>query len=163
MDELKLANRILKNERYLKIVEHIKELESDRIFCRHDIEHFLDVARIAAMMDNDHNTGISRDLIYSAALLHDIGRAKQYETGIAHEAAGIPIAEEILHECGAKESDIGLITDAIREHGNEAVKNENNLRGLLYRADKASRKCFSCDAAGSCHKAPPKRVMEIMY
>ena len=163
MEELELTNQILKNERFVKTVAHIEELESDRVFCHHDMDHFLDVARIATLMANDSGEDIGRDIIYSAALLHDIGRAEQYKTGIKHETAGEPIAKAILSECGASEEIMAAITDAVREHGNEAVKNEKGLRGLIYRADKASRKCYRCGAAKNCHKSQEKRVMEIRY
>ena len=43
---------------------------------------------------------MSKDIIYATALLHDLGRADQYEKGISHEEAGAILAEEILTDCG---------------------------------------------------------------
>ena len=42
----------------------------------------------------------SKELIYCAALLHDIGRARQYEDGTPHDEAGAAIAGQILNELG---------------------------------------------------------------
>ena len=163
MEELKLANRIINNERYLKIIKHIAGLESDRIFCHHELDHLLDVARIACLMAEDEGLKADRDIIYCAALLHDIGRAEQYENGTKHEIAGVPIARKILTECGADDDDIRIITEAIREHGNSKIKDNADLNGLLYRADKASRHCYICTAADKCHKSIEKRVTRIRY
>ncbi|MBQ6128187.1 MAG: HD domain-containing protein [Lachnospiraceae bacterium] len=163
MEELKLANDILSNDKFKSIVAHIEELESDRIFCHHDMGHFLDVARIAVLMAEEEKITVRRDIVYAAALLHDIGRAIQYESGQAHEIAGVAIAQDILEECGCAKDDITLIVEAIRQHGNEAIKDNNDFSGLLYRADKASRKCYMCNAADRCHKAPEKRVSTVVY
>ena len=59
-------------------IEQLKEAEKDRIFCKHGIEHLLDVARIAYIENLEENCDISKEMIYAAALLHDIGRFLQY-------------------------------------------------------------------------------------
>lgn len=157
------VNRILKNEEYKKRVADISGLERDRIFCHHDMEHFLDVARIASLMAADDGIDIERDIIYAAALLHDIGRAEQYRDGTEHEIASAAIAPFILEDCGYSESECEMIVTAIINHGNEAVSEGRDLTGILYRADKASRKCFMCPAVDKCHKSREKLVMEIRY
>lgn len=157
------ADNIIQNAEYKRIVQHTEELETDRIFCHHDMDHFLDVARIMVIMSYEEGLSIERDVIYAAALLHDIGRAAQYETGEAHETAGAPIAGRILVECGYTDDESAMITEAIRQHGNEAVKNDADLTGLLYRADKASRKCYHCKAIDKCHKNKNKPVMNVIY
>ena len=45
------------------------------------MDHFLDVARIATLMAADEGLARDRDLLYAAALLHDIGRVEQYKRG----------------------------------------------------------------------------------
>jgi len=40
-------NRILRHPLWKGALQQIEELESERIFCRHDLDHFLHVARIA--------------------------------------------------------------------------------------------------------------------
>lgn len=157
------VNNILKNKTYEALLSEIEELETDRIFCRHNIDHFLDVARIATIINDDEDLGIQRDMIYAAALLHDIGRGEQYTKGIAHELSSAGIAPSILRECGYTDEETDVIVTAIREHGNEAVKDKKDLTGILYRADKASRKCYRCKAIDKCHKRFDKLVTEIKY
>ena len=157
------VNRIIKNDGFKKLVHEIEELETDRIFCHHDIDHFLDVARIATIIAQDDGIDKERDIIYAAALLHDIGRGEQYKNDIEHELASAAIAPSILSECGYTEDEIDEIVVAILNHGNEAVKDDADLAGILYRADKASRKCYMCKVTDSCHKPPEKLVMEIKF
>ena len=157
------VDKIMKNDGFLRLVADIEELEKDRIFCHHDMDHFLDVARIAVIMASDANIELDREMIYAAALLHDIGRGEQYRNNTPHEQASARIAPEILADCDFRDEEISVIAEAIRQHGNEAVKDEPDLTGLLYRADKASRKCFMCKAVDQCHKKPEKRVMTIKY
>ena len=68
-------------------MEHLAEYEKNRIFCRHGMDHLMDVARIAYIENLEKNCGISKEIIYGAALLHDIGRYLQYTEGIPHERA----------------------------------------------------------------------------
>ena len=81
---------------YQKHCEKIQELEKDRIFCRHTPEHFLDVARLMYIYSLENKLNLSREIIYATALLHDIGRAQQYLSGISHDIAGAEIAGKIL-------------------------------------------------------------------
>ena len=156
-------NAILNNDEYRRLAGLTREMEKDRIFCRHGLDHSLDVARIASLMNVDEDLGIDRELIYAAALLHDIGRPEQYAGGARHEMAGARIAPVILDECGFSDDERCMIVEAIASHGDENVRDEKSLSGLIYRADKMSRKCFSCDAADKCHKPPEKLVKEIRY
>ena len=38
-------NRIVRNEEFNRLLDEIEALEADRIYCRHGLEHLLDVAR----------------------------------------------------------------------------------------------------------------------
>lgn len=72
---------------YQKHLNALTRLESDRIFCRHTPEHFLDVARLAYIFALERNLDCSRELIYCTALLHDIldpgvGFGKTYEMNL---------------------------------------------------------------------------------
>lgn len=157
------VNNIISNRRYRELLGEIEELEKERIYCHHGMEHNLDVARIAAMMAADEGIDVQRDIVYAAALIHDIGRKEQYIHGVEHEIASAAIAPLILEECGYTDDEIDMIIAAIINHGNEAVRDEENLTGLIYRADKASRKCYLCKAADTCHKPEEKRVKRILY
>ena len=78
-----------KNMHRLNVVVHhwiyqdyygrIKRLEKERIFCRHQMTHLLDVARIAYIKNLEENLGFEKDVIYTAAVLHDIGKSFQYK------------------------------------------------------------------------------------
>ena len=168
------VNRILKHKLYLEYIQRIKTWEQDRIFCKHDMVHFLDVCRLAEIewlelrlqeieekqrgnsnalyskrMDAKCSL-VSRELIYAAGLLHDIGRWQEYENGIRHEMASSKLAYEILEESGFGEEEIKEIILAISNHRNSVIKEEYSLSGFLYRADKKCRACFCCEAEGEC-------------
>ena len=160
------VNRILHNTLYIDHIKRIEELEIDRIYCHHDISHFVDVARIAMILAAEESIldeNLNKSVIYAAALLHDIGRDVQYLEGTEHEIASSMIAPEILKQAGYNENEIELITEAILEHGNEHVKQRKDLTGIIYRGDKLSRRCYACTAANTCHKAEEKRNMNIVY
>ena len=146
---------------YQKHLNALTRLESDRIFCRHTPEHFLDVARLAYIFALERNLDCSRELIYCTALLHDIGRARQYEDGTPHDEAGAVIAEQILKELGFSPEEIQAIVSAIRGH--RAETNQTILGQLIYRADKKSRNCFSCKAEPECYWSSAKKNMTIQY
>lgn len=146
-------------ERIQKIIHHplykeytgkIKEWEKDRPFCRHDYVHFLNVARLALIISLKEHMEVPQELIYAAALVHDIGRHIQYETGSDHALAGGSLAPPILKAAGFSRGETDMIIEAVVNHRNEAVKEEKNLKGLLYRADKLSRECYFCEVNQLC-------------
>ena len=137
--------------------------EADRRFCRHSMVHFLDVARIGTIIALEEVLKINREWIYAAALLHDCGKHEQYENGIPHEQASARIAPEILKACGFNDEETGVIVTAISRHRDPEAAKEKNLNGILYRADKASRACFSCDAEKDCNWKDGKKNLTIKY
>lgn len=156
-------DRIIVHPQFLDHIETIRAAEEKRIFCRHDMTHFLDVARIGTIISLEEEIGVPRDLIYGAALLHDIGKHLQYKEGIPHEQASAVLAPEILLDCGFSREETWIIRDAILQHRNSEVKSEKNLRGILYRADKASRACFSCPVLAECNWKGDKKNSTILY
>lgn len=78
------VNQILFHPRYRQALEQTELWERDRKFCRHGISHFLDVARLAYIRCLEERLDVDKDVIYAAALLHDIGRYQQYERGTPH-------------------------------------------------------------------------------
>ena len=155
------VNGILKDPLYRTCLSKIALFERDRIFCGHDMAHFLDVARLAYIRALEENAPVSKELIYCTALLHDIGRARQYEDGTPHDEAGAAIAGQILNELGFSMEEIEAIVSAIRGH--RAQTDQTVLGKLLYTADKRSRNCFSCKAEPECYWSPAKKNMTIQY
>lgn len=143
-------NQILKLDLYKEYVDKNMLAEKQRQFCRHDMGHFLDVARIAMILNLSDGYQLSKEMIYAAALLHDIGRWKQYEDGTPHEEVSARLAPEILIKCGFNKEEIAVVLDAVRNHRNADIRENKDLAGLLYRADKLSRACFSCKAESKC-------------
>ena len=103
------VNQIWRHPVYQEHYKKIQELESERIFCRHTPEHFLDVARLMYIYALEEHLELPKELIYAAALLHDIGRAQQYQYNIPHDIAGVEIAREILTDLHFTEQDKELI------------------------------------------------------
>lgn len=155
--------KILSNITYIKHMNKINELEKDRKFCRHGSNHFLDVCRIAMLINVDEAYGIDKDIIYAAALLHDIGRDAEYLDGVSHEIASADISKGILLESGFKAEEIENIIKAILNHRNKSIKDEKSLSGLIYRADKLSRPCYLCDSYNECNKAYEKRNDTLIW
>ncbi len=156
-------NRIINHELFLKNLRKNEAAEADRRFSRHDMAHFLDVARIGRIINLEEQMGVDAELIYAAALLHDIGRHRQYEDGTPHEQASADIAPEILKDCGFDEKETAVIINAILQHRNSGVISECSLAGLLYRADKKSRPCFVCKVREECSWPDGKKNMRLDY
>lgn len=172
------VNRILRNPIYRKALQKNKEAEKERRYCHHDMAHFLDVARIAMLLaakeqivaakeqllpiSEEKELPAFEDLVYAAALVHDIGRYRQYEDGTPHEEASAALAADILLDSGFDEKETYVIIDAVRSHRDAGIAEEKSLRGLLYRADKLSRACFACPAQGDCNWSAEKKNMRLV-
>lgn len=161
---MRRVNAILAHPLYRKCYVRLEELERDRVFCRHQMPHLTDVARIAYILDMEENAGIDKEVIYGAAVLHDIGKFAQYENGTPHEQSGERIAAEILETlpdgCRFSEAEKRDILTAIRGH-RKLRDDAEPLERLLYRADKASRMCFACPAEKECDWSMEKKNMEL--
>lgn len=162
--------RILEDERYLKCLSDIEELERNRIFCKHNLSHFISVARIATIIwqEDGGRNSLKRDIIYAAGLLHDVGRAEEYTKGIPHEEAGAIIAGEILQGSGYEDKEIEMITRAISAHRikDDNVKEDRDidyLGQIISKADKLSRECFACSASDMCKWSKEKKNKSLEY
>ena len=154
------VNEILNNERYRKYLVLLEELEEDRVFCKHGIEHFLDVARIAYIRVLEGDLPYSKGMIYAIALLHDIGRVLEYKENIPHHEGSLILSKEILDETSFSKEDIGEILKAISEHRNIGT---DELSKLIYESDKLSRNCFSCKSEKDCYWEMDKKNFTIKY
>ena len=135
---------------YIDHAKRIERAEAERRFCRHQIDHLLDVARIAYIRLLERRMPFRKETVYAAALLHDIGKAEQYETGEPHEVAGARVAAQILTEVeGFSALEKTAIVAAVAQH-RRYDENASPLGKLLFEADKASRPCFACPARKEC-------------
>lgn len=163
------VNRILRNPIYQEALQKNMEAERERRYCHHDMAHFLDVARIAMLLVLKEQIGaakeqllpISEEIVYAAALVHDIGRYRQYEDGTPHEEASAALASEILSASGFDKKETDVIIDAVRSHRSIETAAEKSLRGLLYRADKLSRACFACPVQEDCNWSAEKKNLQL--
>ncbi len=147
--------------RYLSAVE---DIERDRIYCRHGWDHLINTARIAYILNLENHYEISKEIIYAAALLHDIGRVREYEDQTPHDVAGAKIAREVLLRSDFNETEISYITNAILSHRDnepgisfDTGEKGMILRKILHDADKLSRECFKCAAYASCKWSEEKK------
>ncbi|MGL5085518.1 MAG: HD domain-containing protein [Clostridium sp.] len=152
------VNKILNSERYQNLLNRLDKLEANRIFCKHNIEHFLDLARIAYIKVLEDNLNYNKEVIYAIALLHDIGRVDEYEKGISHHEASSDIAKDILMDIDFSSEEKILIIECIEGHRNDGA---GELSQIISKSDKLSRLCFSCPAEKSCYWNKEKKNMII--
>lgn len=155
------VNKILSSKEYQDALMRTERAEIDRIYCLHGLEHALDVARICYIINLEQKSGIKKDVIYAASLLHDIGRFKQYEDGTPHHIASEEIAGSILPKCGYTENETSAILHAVCVHrsaGSAAVLGE-----ILQKADDLSRICLNCKARSTCKWQPEEMNMKLSY
>ena len=149
---MRRVNAILRHPLFEQKLRLLDELEAERIFCRHDLTHLMDVARLMWIDVLEKGLGIDRELVYAAALLHDLGRADQIQHGVPHEQAGAALAESILPDAGFTAEETKTVIAAIRGHrGSAPAEARDALGEILYRADKACRLCWRCDARAACN------------
>jgi HD superfamily phosphodiesterase len=158
---MKRINSILNDLEYLSYLDRIQKSEAGRIYCRHDMAHFLDVSRIARIISLEENLDIEKELIYAAGLLHDIGRWAEYETGMDHAIASKELAEKILARHNFTEAERSKISAAIDGHRTKSAASP--LADILYRADKLSRNCVLCNALTTCKKFQNGEKAVLLY
>ena len=149
---MKRVNAILRHPLFAEKLRLLNELEAERTFCRHDLTHLLDVARLMWIDVLEKGLALERETVYAAALLHDLGRADQIQRGIPHEQASAALAENILPDAGYTAEETKTVIAAIRCHRGSAEADAREMLGeILYRADKACRLCWRCDARDACN------------
>ena len=154
-------NQILQHPLFKQYMDANAAKETDRIFCRHNLSHVTDVARIAYILNLEEAYGLDKDLIYGAALLHDIGRHVQYETGEKHAFVSARLAPQILRDCGYSEEEVNTSISAIYTHSDKSIIGDRNLNGLIARADQLSRLCYVCSAEQLCDWGEERKNKEL--
>ena len=149
---MKRINAILRHPLFVQQLTLLEEVEAQRPFCRHDLTHLLDVARLMWIDVLEQGLDMDRDVVYAAALLHDLGRTEQIQNGVPHEQASAFLAEKILPDAGFTAEETKTVIAAIRGHrGSTPADARETLGEILYRADKACRLCWRCDARAACN------------
>ena len=148
------VNAIWSNQLFQRHLKNLNRLEADRVWCRHGLPHLLDVARIMRIRCLEERIDIDREVLYAAALLHDIGKDEQYETGISHDVASECVARAVLEALPEgfrfSDADTAAICTAVVGH-RRLRTGAQQLERLLYEADKASRACYACPARDTCN------------
>jgi putative nucleotidyltransferase with HDIG domain len=159
---MKITEEILAHPLFRDSLERNEEAEKERAFCHHDFQHCLDVARVAYCMVLEKNLPIEKDIMYATALLHDLGKWKQYESGLDHAQQGANLAGIILGDIGVEEKISLEIQDAIRTH--RYAENKTSLLGaILYASDKACRPCLFCKSLKECKLFSEGREPLLQY
>lgn len=148
---MKNIDRIINHPLFIMSMKKIHAYEINREFCCHGIEHSLDVARVAYIANLEQNLGFQKEMIYAAALLHDIGRWRQYAENMPHEEAGAALAADILEDTTFSKEVIGQILAAIGGHREKQEIETDRFAYLLYEADKKSRICWLCEVQEKCY------------
>lgn len=161
---MKYVERLLENEVYLQTMGQIHDMEKKRVYCHHGFNHVLDVARISYLINLEMGFGYEKEFLYLCALLHDIGRAREYLTGVAHEEAGTKLAKKILDEIEYPEELQAAILKKVADHRHAPTPQEGiNEDNFFWFADKKARNCFACNVADTCNWPMEKRTKHIEW
>ena len=156
------VDKILQHPNYIKYLELNADAEKERAFCHHDLQHALDVARVAFILSLENGYNLRKELICAAALLHDVAKWKQYKEKVDHAVEGAILAQEILKDIGMEEQDSSLILDAIRSHRIKGKK-ASRLGEVLYLGDKSYRICVQCDMIKECNRFNDEKQPVLEY
>jgi uncharacterized protein len=172
------VNAIICNQEYQDWIIANNQAEYGSEYCRHGLEHAFDVARIAYELWLDHQGNpVAKDIVYAAALLHDIGYWSKFEDLHVDECdchehgdecdcggeqetpfqVAASLSEEILAEAGYHPAVIGEIIKAIRQMDTDS---KEGLSVILRRANELSRPCFLCPIQASCDREPKNTRLE---
>ena len=152
------VTRLIQHPLYKEKYDALQAYEKERLYCRHDMHHFMRVAQIADQIARENGLSFSTEEITLVALLHDIGRTMQYQNKISHAEASASFAREILLSLGYDGKKTEEIRKAIIAHSNRmdakkrfARRGElQSLEEIVSFADQFSRECYSCAVKDSC-------------
>lgn len=167
---IKLA-KIVNSSCYQKYYNTTVEREKDRIYCCHNLTHFIDMARVAYLLYLTKEVAAPeldcfspdevKEIIYTVGYLHDIGRFAEYDdANIDHAQESAKLARPLLQEAGFSVKEQAIIEKAIKNH---RKKDGEGFDGLIYLADKKSRPCHSCVALNTCKKFPKGKIADNYF
>ncbi|MGM0472055.1 MAG: HD domain-containing protein [Bacillota bacterium] len=156
-------NSLLESEEYSNYLARNRECEKKRIFCKHNWQHLISVARITyiKILEEELVTELMtkwqlanqeqlKEVVYTAAMLHDIGRWQQYHSGVDHAIASADLAAQLLQKYDYSGLEEQVILTAIREHRGRADSDKSILGRLLCSSDNLSRDCINCSVQQKC-------------
>lgn len=157
------VNRLLAHDTYKSYLQDLKSLESERVYCKHDLQHFLDVARIATIINLKEDYKLNEEDVYLAALLHDVGKTQSYkDASVKHSIASAVLAKPLLQELKIDSKRIEGILYAIEKHNSKDEILEP-LAKVIAKADHLSRQCHACMAYDTCKWPETKKNHGITY
>jgi uncharacterized protein len=169
-DPMDRVNAIINNKEFQDWIVANNQAEYGSQYCRHGLEHAFDVARIAyeLWLDNSGNP-VAKDIVYAAALLHDIGYWSKFEDLTENSAddedieeespfvVAASLAEEILFSAGYHPA---VITEILKAIKNMDTDSKEGLSVILRKANEMSRPCFICPMVEKCSKEPKNKRLE---
>lgn len=158
---MEFVRKLLLETDYLKQMKKLESLEEKRRFCRHGLDHALDVARLVWIKVLEKQYAFEKEEIYLAALLHDIGRISEYQEGIPHQEAGVKITKEFLTQIGYPKERQLRILEAIEKH-REKGEIRNDFMSIMKEADSRSRNCFFCEVSQECKWSEERKNSTIV-
>lgn len=97
-----------------KITDAVKRELSKSNIGAHTLDHIMRVHLLSMTLSEGENANVR--VLEAAALLHDIGRPREDETGISHSIISGDMSREILKEFEYTEEEIEQVVAAIRTH-----------------------------------------------
>lgn len=160
---MKNTNLLLRDRDFLALVDQLTAQEADRIFCKHSLEHFIDVARICYIHCLEDQIPVAKDLIYVTALLHDLGRCQSQADGKDHHLRSQEIAQTFLAKMDFSSQEQTLILQAIGQHRHNQGPAKDPFIRAFQLADKEARLCFRCPAYELCHWDEARKNQVLLY
>lgn len=118
-----------------KIIDFMRKKLSGSNSRAHTSDHTMRVYTLS--MQISEGLPVSIRVLQAAALLHDIGRPRESETGISHSILSGEMSKSLLQDLAYTENEIEQILDAIRTHRFSEGIEPNSIEGkILSDADK---------------------------
>ncbi|MCK4565770.1 MAG: HD domain-containing protein [Candidatus Thorarchaeota archaeon] len=118
-----------------KIINFMQEKLSGSNSGAHTFDHTMRVYTLSLQIGE--GLPVSIRVLQAAALLHDVGRPRESETGQSHSILSGEMSKPLLQELEYTESEIEQILDAIRTHRFSEGIEPNSIEGkILSDADK---------------------------
>jgi len=111
------------------IEEFVREKLEGNSKGAHTLDHTKRVYALSIKIGKE--MGANLKTLGAAALLHDIGRPKESETGVSHSILSGEMSRKILTELGYDDDEIERVVDAIRTHRFSEGIEPNSLEGRI--------------------------------